>query len=367
MRSLLPPIFIATMIVGCAYGADLKIQDAKMLKRVERELSLRITNERLITKGIAIDTSYEGTDELLKDFTKEELLKALVRDEVSSIYGPDSRVEAILASVVAATAAAVEAQANLAEVEAKLSRNLDGVAGIVLDTQMTFDGVQWHLDTETYKKKKTLCDNATKFDDQPVAPFCTAFLVGPRVLVTAGHCYENYTLAQTRFVFGFRGETRPFPDTFKNDDVYVGADLIIGSSDYAIITLNRDVVGRTPLRVDRTTKIKKTDPVYVIGHPAGLPLKHARGAAVRSVGFDTFTANLDVLGGNSGSPVFLETTHEVVGMHVIGDDGYQLAGSCYLLQECPTGQDCLGEGCLKAEFIPAIQAATPAPPQSPPQ
>ena len=364
MRFILATFFIFMTTAGAASGAELQIKDAKTLKRVEKELSLRVANKHLIDQGIAIDRSNEGADAQLKNVSTEDLLKALNRDEVSTIYGPDARVEAIVASILPMLTAAAAAGAAAADLEAKLTRNLDGVAGIVRDTQITFNGVDWNLTTETYKKKNNLCDG-TKFQDEPVAPFCTAFLVAPRVLVTAGHCYNDVRLDETRFVFGFRGDKEPFPKTFKNDDVYIGADLIRGSEDYAIITLNRDVVGRAVLPVDRKTKVKATDAVYVIGHPAGLPLKYAPGAIIRSVGFERFTANLDVLGGNSGSPVFLASTHDVIGMHTTGDDGYILVGDCHLLQECPTGSDCLGEGCLKAEFIPAPQIPA-LPPLSPP-
>jgi hypothetical protein len=57
-------------------------------------------------------------------------------------------------------------------------------------------------------------------------------------------------------------------------------------------------------------------PVYVLGHPCGLPLKCGTGANVRDTDKTFFAANLDIYMGNSGSPVFAGKTHEVVGIVV---------------------------------------------------
>ena len=50
------------------------------------------------------------------------------------------------------------------------------------------------------------------------------------------------------------------------------------------------------------TDLKATDPVYIIGHPVGLPKKLAEGAKVRDVTrkANCFIADLDTFAGNSG-------------------------------------------------------------------
>ncbi|MCP4151268.1 MAG: trypsin-like peptidase domain-containing protein, partial [bacterium] len=61
------------------------------------------------------------------------------------------------------------------------------------------------------------------------------------------------------------------------------------------------------------------EPVYVIGHPVGLPLKYSPGAKVSDTRAAYFSADLDIYSCNSGSPVFNSTDHTVVGIVVRGD------------------------------------------------
>ena len=54
------------------------------------------------------------------------------------------------------------------------------------------------------------CDDEP-FGDQPTAAFCTGFVVGEDLIVTAGHCYTTTSLATVRFVFGFWMEDAATP------------------------------------------------------------------------------------------------------------------------------------------------------------
>jgi V8-like Glu-specific endopeptidase len=56
-------------------------------------------------------------------------------------------------------------------------------------------------------------------------------------------------------------------------------------------------------------------PVYILGHPCGLPLKYSAGAQVRGIDESFFSADLNVYCGNSGSPVIDRDTHEVITAH----------------------------------------------------
>jgi hypothetical protein len=53
-------------------------------------------------------------------------------------------------------------------------------------------------------------------------------------------------------------------------------------------------------------------------------------------------ANLDTYGGNSGSPVFNATNHQVEGILVRGENDFVTNGSCYVSLVCPT-TGCRGE------------------------
>ena len=52
-------------------------------------------------------------------------------------------------------------------------------------------------------------------------------------------------------------------------------------SDFAVIKLDRPVLGRMPLTVRRSGLITEETPLMVIGHPFSLPTKVAGGASVR--------------------------------------------------------------------------------------
>ncbi|MBC7171359.1 MAG: trypsin-like peptidase domain-containing protein, partial [Polyangiaceae bacterium] len=80
--------------------------------------------------------------------------------------------------------------------------------------------------------------------------------------------------------------------------------------DFAVLRLDRSVMGRAPARVVRDAfPLPLATPVAVAGHPIGLPLKLAQGGTVHESPFDRsyeFAHSTDVFGGNSGSATYLD-------------------------------------------------------------
>ena len=191
------------------------------------------------------------------------------------------------------------------------------------------------------------------FASQPVAAYCTAFVVGPDLIATAGHCFSESDLAYARFVFGFRMTDSETPrTTFDADEVYTGVEVVArqleGDFDYALIRVDRPIVapGARILRLRGAGTIPEGTRVGVIGHPAGLPTKIAFGdtSVVRDsdeAGY--FVTNLDTYGGNSGSPVFNADTGLVEGILVRGEEDFELDGACFrsrvLEDEAGFGED----------------------------
>jgi trypsin-like peptidase len=272
----------------------------------------------------------------LADVPTGELVQA-AKGRQRVIYGSDNRQDMyqVTKSAVRRSAAAVVALVKAAD----LNENGDG----------TFD-----LMTESYKDAYDLC-SSEPFVSQPTGCFCSGFLVAADVVATAGHCVKNAAdLATMRFVFGFRMTNATTPQTkFAAADVYAGKQLLgrqmsNDGTDWALVRLDRPVVGRKAVPVRTTGRIKNKQAVYVIGHPCGLPQKYAPDAQVRdNSAAPFFVANLDTYGGNSGSPVFNAQNNNVEGILVRGETDFVSNGECDVSLVCPS-TGCRGEDVTRA-------------------
>lgn len=173
-----------------------------------------------------------------------------------------------------------------------------------------------------------------RFREQPTLMSCTGFLVSKDLLVTAGHCMtSNFDCSGNKWVFGFTQGMDKIPaSSVYNCKEVVSQEQIsipfLGTTDYAVIRLDREVTDRTPLKFRTSGKIRSKSPVLVIGHPMGLPLKIADNATVKGTFGKTFKADLDTYGGNSGSPVFNAKTGLVEGVLVQGAADMDYQGTC---------------------------------------
>lgn len=160
-------------------------------------------------------------------------------------------------------------------------------------------------------------DDNVRFLDQPIAGFCTGFLIAPDILVTAGHCITDQDkLLNTVWVFDYTADvTFNLQDkyiTIPQSNQYQGVEILDrsltenGEYDYAIIRLDRKVVGRKPYKFRTGGAVKFDQMIAMIGSPEGLPLKLADSAHVtNNETFATsFLTDLDAFHGNSGGPVF---------------------------------------------------------------
>jgi hypothetical protein len=217
------------------------------------------------------------------------------------------------------------------------------------------------LQTARYGDANSLCPGE-RFEDQPVGAFCSGFLVAPDVIATAGHCVDASNVTDRRFVFGYRmTDDDNAQTTVDNGEIYsgtsvIGRQLVSTGADWALVRLDRPVSGHPSVSVRRSGRIPNKQAVHVIGHPSGLPTKFADGANVRdNTPAAFFVANLDTYGGNSGSPVFNRTTHEVEGILVRGDTDFVANGDCMISLVCPT-TGCRGEDVTRttefAELVP---------------
>jgi hypothetical protein len=189
-----------------------------------------------------------------------------------------------------------------------------------------------------------VCDHEP-YKGQPNPAWCSGFLVAPDIIATAGHCMD--WCSDTAFVFGFQTVNGVPRMTFNNDDVYgcgtvLAAQQTGSGSDWALVQLDRPVVGHTPLAIRESGIIPDNEPIYVIGHPVGLPKKFAGGATVRdNTQGPYFVAPLDTYGGNSGSATFNMNTGVVEGILVRGEVDFVYNETL----ECVESNWCSYSGC----------------------
>lgn len=217
------------------------------------------------------------------------------------------------------------------------------------------------LATGSYGDSYNLCPEEP-FRDQQNGAFCSGSLVGPDLLMTAGHCVRSESACSgTKFVFGWgiTDKEAGTPTKVAADAVY-GCAQLLGreeegrGADWALVKLDRPVVGRAPLKISRAGTPPKGTPLVVIGHPAGLPTKVAGGASVRDPepnGY--FVANLDTYGGNSGSAVFNARSGLIEGILVRGETDYVWRDGCRVSNVCES-DGCRGEDVTKVGALASL-------------
>jgi hypothetical protein len=352
---------IRTFVNSCQYRntieypeqnvANLEKLQAMSIEELRSELKRRERNQAVPTR---IDDYYLGgkfcnverllpASDPLREFASAEIINIL-RDKQCEIYGPDDRMDILDVTPL------------------DVLKVSESVVALFSSRDVTDNGNGTStLKTYNFGATYGLCTREP-FRNQPCGGIGTGFLLSEGAIATAGHCVTDATIADTMFVFGFRMISTQTPNgTINKSNIYRGKrildkKIVPGGADWAIVELDRAVVGYAALKARKSGRIGDGESVYVLGHPAGLPLKYAGNAVVRDNSPESyFVANLDTYGGNSGSPVINATTHVVEGILVRGEHDFVKDGNCKVSLPCPnTG--CSGEECTRttefADFVP---------------
>jgi V8-like Glu-specific endopeptidase len=201
------------------------------------------------------------------------------------------------------------------------------------------------------------------FSNQPIVSSCSAFLIGPDLLMTAGHCIkdsndckENAWVLDYDDALDFIAPASNI--TFTKEKTYQCKELLSWSNnsklDYAIIRLDRIVTDRPYLKIRRTGKVSDYESLSLIGHPLGLPKIMSENISVMD-NSDTFTfkTNADAFSGNSGSPVIGYISGLVEGILISGRQDFETDydNFCQKTIRC-TDSDCGGEKVQRSINLP---------------
>lgn len=255
----------------------------------------------------------------------------------AAIYGKDSRQEAIPGEFV--TEQALRATAVLLP-----RRNFN---------RASQDSKSLRLESYSIDKRHRLCE-ADPFGSQPAPGFCTAFLVGDDIMVTAGHCINSQSLCQdTAVLFDFAADKEgTVPTEFSDDQVFLCEEIITRRSDastgvdVAVFRIDRAPKNRQPFSVHSVRSAEYGEEVHALSYPYGGPAKVINDSVVRSAPMDQsfFVTNIDGFVGNAGSPVF-SANHDLLGFIVRGDQNLKGKDGCYEQPKCGKNK-CRGEDVL---------------------
>ncbi|MDX6769241.1 MAG: serine protease [Elusimicrobiota bacterium] len=239
----------------------------------------------------ADDAVFRGTEEELRGLYREV-----------AIFGRDDRVESL---------DAVEPWRTRAR----------SVALMVDSWRVSVVGGVATLSATAYGSSQGLVPR-TRFYGQPALPGCSAALIAPDLMLTAGHCVPAGGCWSKMFVFDFFYAGTDLRPTVPAASVVRCAGLVAGGpesvdaagvrTDWAVVRIERALTDRAPLTVSADLP-RRGDRLVMIGHPAGLPSKTATGRARGAREDGLLWADLDGLAGNSGSPVF-DAAGDVIGV-----------------------------------------------------
>jgi len=256
------------------------------------------------------------------------------------VYDADQRVEYF--NVPAGRQPSCDAVGALVYAH-RLTLNPDGMTYAINYNEM--ETLETIVKDAAHPTPPTIDRTSLRFAIQKSIGFATAFVVGPRMIVTAGHslwddkaartAFEGQSLRDKRFVLGYHQQPThisavgtkptaiPVGNVFQLDRIrYMSSMMALqpGLPDFAIISLVQAVSAAiAPLQFS-ATRVQGNTPVWHAGHPEGLPLKSGQGTTRAEHTPDNqirLRHNLTIFPGDSGAPIF-DGTNQVVGIHVRG-------------------------------------------------
>lgn len=266
--------------------------------------------------------------------------------------------------------------------EAKMDKNYNSVVLVVARKHLKkINNNEYEFSSKKLKERRVklnpsdlqaqLCSDIEFGEQDSVLSKGTGFFVRSNVIATAAHVlfpYKNLN-KEIAFVKNFNIDNlkkRGGKLIIKSDDVYFPTidkldpryyDCTETNADWAIVPVDRPSTDIVELEQN---KVSNGQEIYCIGHGMGLPKKVSFWGRVIKVlsGKSFFESRMNVISGNSGSPVFDTITHRAIGILVRGTAVLSLnsEGGCYKI----TKPESIAEGdeCQKIDVIHEVLTST---------
>lgn len=240
---------------------------------------------------------------------------------VDAIYGLDNRLD------------------GSAITEKELIKIKSAIGLLVSKDYLTKGLLTSEIKATSMKESLNVCQDV-RYVKELTVDSCTAFLIAPDLMATAGHCVQEASDCENKIVAFDVNESSQKTDHYKvsNSKIYECQEIVAQSfnesGDYSIFRLKRKT-GRTPLKLRTSGEVSSKDKVFMMGHPLGQPLKMSPSVSPTDLSsISSFKAPLNSFVGNSGSPVINAKTLKVEGILVNGAEDFLLdeINQCYRFQ-----------------------------------
>lgn len=230
------------------------------------------------------------------------------------------------------------------DIQEELSLEKNSLASVALIKTEVFEDVLSGGEPYTIEEMTGLSEFAWRH--QASLSFCSGVLIRPDLVLTAGHCAEAFKCEEFLAVSGY--DQRHSIETLKG----IACNKIevihnrVGQNDWALISLKSAF--ELPVVEVATQRTRIGETVYSIGYPLGAPKKRTSGK-VRFVDHNqNYHVSLDAFVGQSGSPVFDQKTHQLIGVLSNGEDDPTDSGGRLQVKRCAE-MECLGERIISVE------------------
>ncbi|MDC0255948.1 serine protease, partial [Bacteriovoracales bacterium] len=199
---------------------------------------------------------------------------------------------------------------------------------------------------------RPLCEGEA-FAHQPKKAACSGVLVGPDLILTAGHCLRNLGHCKN-YYWSFDYKLNEEKEVrykcayaIRPEGYYQNRSL-----DFLFVKLTKKVENKTPITIGDLVSLDKGDEVIAMGNPSGLPLKAMEGKVREGLNDGIFKTDIDSFKGNSGAPVFSKKDGQFRGILISGEKDYEFDSlrNCYFSRKC-MDEDCEGESVLNVSLV----------------